>query len=186
MLPADPIWIFIERLERASFKYFVTGSVASIAYGEPRLTHDIDLVLHLGSQEIAKLQSAFPISDFYCPPEEVIQIENSRRPYGHFNLIHHTTGFKADVYLEGDDSLHKWAFAHRARITLHGDRSLWIAPPEYIIIRKLEFFREGGSDKHLKDIQGMLAQVKSRLDSEFLEEQIIRRGLVELWKKLIH
>ena len=33
---------FICRLEKLGIKYMVTGSIASIFYGEPRLTHDID------------------------------------------------------------------------------------------------------------------------------------------------
>jgi len=28
-----------------------------------------------------------------------------------------------------------------------------VAAPEYVIVRKLEFFREGGSEKHLRDIR---------------------------------
>ena len=47
----DPIWIFLDPLESKGFEYFVTGSVASIFYGDPRLTHDIDLVLHLELEE---------------------------------------------------------------------------------------------------------------------------------------
>lgn len=33
---------FIVRLERLGIPYFVTGSMAGILYGEPRLTHDVD------------------------------------------------------------------------------------------------------------------------------------------------
>lgn len=38
---------FITRLERLGLPYFVTGSAAGIAYGEPRMTHDIDIVVAL-------------------------------------------------------------------------------------------------------------------------------------------
>jgi hypothetical protein len=33
----------------------------------------------------------------------------------------------------------------------------WIAPPEYVVPRKLEFLREGGQDKHVCDIRFILA-----------------------------
>lgn len=36
--------IFIEPLDELDIPYIVTGAVASIIYGEPRLTHDVDLV----------------------------------------------------------------------------------------------------------------------------------------------
>jgi hypothetical protein len=42
--------------------------------------------------------------------------------------------------------------------------SITIAPPEYVILRKLEYFREGGSDKHLRDIRAMLAVSGDQLD----------------------
>ena len=34
---------------------------------------------------------------------------------------------------------------------------LHVAPPEYVVVRKLEFYREGRSAKHLRDIRSMLA-----------------------------
>ena len=67
-----------------------------------------------------------------------------------FNLIRHRSQFKADLYLTSRDPLHTWALEHRRRIDLVGSGA-WIAPPEYVILRKLEFLREGGSDKHPQD-----------------------------------
>ena len=129
-------------------RYMVTGAAASIIYGEPRLTHDIDLVLELKKEEADKIVAAFPDTDFYCPPRDLLQLEASRSLRGHFNLIHHETGFKADVYLVGKDELHHWAISRRKKMDIEGE-SIWVAPPEYVILRKLEYFREGRSEKHL-------------------------------------
>jgi hypothetical protein len=41
----DLIPLFVEPLERSAFPYMITGSVAAMIYGMPRLTHDVDLVL---------------------------------------------------------------------------------------------------------------------------------------------
>jgi hypothetical protein len=65
----------------------IGGSVASIFYGEPRLTHDVDFVVFLASEDVTKLAEIFPESDFYVPPPEMIK-EEVRRERGHFNLIH--------------------------------------------------------------------------------------------------
>jgi hypothetical protein len=185
-MPApDPIWLFISRLETANIDYFVTGSVASIFYGEPRLTHDIDIVVHLKLSDIGPVEKAFSLAEFYCPPADVIIIEMNRRPYGHFNLIHHKTGFKADIYLAGNDSLHDWALANRRKISLSNDQALWLAPPEYVIIRKLEFFREGGSQKHLRDISRMLPQVSDTLNQQFLNTEISNRNLATFWNQAL-
>jgi predicted nucleotidyltransferase len=52
-----------QTLERVGIEYMVTGSVASGLQGEPRSTHDIDLVVSLHMEQIDSLVRAFP------PPE---------------------------------------------------------------------------------------------------------------------
>src|SRR5260370_17041586 len=79
----------------------VSGGVAVIIYGEPRLSHDMNLIVVLDREHIARLPEVFPPAEFYCPPAEVIAVEVAREQSGHFNIIHHKNGFKADVYLSG-------------------------------------------------------------------------------------
>jgi hypothetical protein len=162
----------------------VTGSVASIAYGEPRLTHDIDLVAEFDRARIPELVAAFPPEEFYCPPEEVVVVESRRPQRGHFNLIHHPTGLKADIYTAGENPLHRWALAHRRRIEEAGE-PVWLAPPEYVIVRKLEYFREGGSEKHLRDVRGMLAVSKDLIDRPLLEHKLAEAGLQDEWRQVL-
>jgi hypothetical protein len=106
--------------------------------------------------------------------------EIARGTRGSFNLIHHATQFKADVYLAGDDPLHAWALEHRRRIDL-GDAQIWIAPPEYVVLRKLEFLRESGQDKHLRDIRFMLAVTPVEL--AFVGREVSRLGVEEEWRR---
>ena len=174
---------FIVRLERLGIPYFVTGSTAGIAYGEPRLTHDVDLVVALSLRDIRAFVEAFPPEEFYCPPEDVLAIEVRRGQRGHCNLIHHDTGFKADIYIAFDE-LHRWALAHRRAITLDGLR-MFVAPVEYVILRKLEYFREGGSEKHVRDIRGMLEVSTAQIDRTFLEQWIARLGLTAEWSRIL-
>jgi len=87
MLEADLLEIYLKRLNDSAVSYMITGSVASIIYGEPRLTHDIDIVLELSSSQIDTFLKAFPEAEFYCPPAEVIQTEIMRETRGHFNLF---------------------------------------------------------------------------------------------------
>ena len=56
-----------------------------------------------------------------------------------------------------------------------------MAPPEYVITRKLEFYREGGSAKHLRDIRSMLAISSELIDRVTLEDWVRRRGLQVEW-----
>ena len=55
-----------------------TGSVASIYYGEPRMTNGVDIVVFLRREDASRLEPAFPQSEFYCPPRETIQMEQAR------------------------------------------------------------------------------------------------------------
>jgi len=57
-----------------------------------------------------------------------------------------------------------------------------LAPPEYVIVRKLEYYREGGSEKHLRDIRSMLAISGEELDRTALTEWIQRRGVQPQWQ----
>lgn len=170
-------------LNKNKISYFVSGSVASIIYGQPRLTHDIDLIIHLKADEIDTFIKAFPLDQFYCPPEETIRIELNRSIRGHFNLIHHETGFKADIYFTGSDELQLWAMNNKKHFDFPG-YSLYVAPPEYVIIKKLEYYREGRSQKHILDIQGIIANSNEIIDYEFLNKKISEYKLEEYWNQV--
>ena len=174
--------IFTTRLESAGFRYMITGAAASVLYGEPRLTNDVDIVLQLRRSETQEIERAFPNNEFYCPPVEVIKLEMSRENRGHFNVLHHSTGFKADIYLSGRDELHNWALMNRKRVRIN-EHEIWVAPPEYVIVRKLEYFREGHAEKHLRDISGMIALSADRMDLTKLDELVSERGLENEWQK---
>ena len=45
----DLIELFVARLGEIGAHYLVTGSVAATLYGEPRVTHDIELVVELSA-----------------------------------------------------------------------------------------------------------------------------------------
>lgn len=140
----DPILIFTRAFEALKLRYMVSGSVAAIYYGEPRLTND----------------------------------------RGHFNLIHHETGFKADIYTGGRDELHAWGIENTILAKI-GDDDLRLAPPEYVIIRKLQFYREGGSSKHLRDILAMVKGLGPDWDRGELDALIASHGLQSAWREAL-
>jgi hypothetical protein len=162
---------FIRPLISSGLHYAVTGSVAAMAYGEPRLTNDIDLVLDIKTADIPRFIEAFPQADFYLPPSEVIASEIVRGSRGHLNIISQHSLLKADVYLVSGDPLHHWAMENVRIIDIEG-LPVAFTPPEYLIIRKLEFFREGGSQKHLRDIAAMLVESPEIIDQSFLQHHL--------------
>ena len=180
--PRSLVDTFVSRLEKLEMPYVVTGAVASIIYGEPRLTNDVDLIMMMKTEDIERFVQAFPSNEFYCPPAEVLKIEIRRPQRGHFNLIHHDTGTKADIYLAGEDELHRWALSKRRDMVVEGER-VRVAPPEYVIVRKLEYYREGGSEKHLRDIAGMVELSSDEIDFKVLEKFVQRYRLEKEWAK---
>jgi len=178
----DLFQIFISRLNKIGVRYMVTGAVGVIIYGEPRLTQDIDFIIELKTENIERFRKNFASKDFYCPPGESIEIEIKRHLRGHFNIIHLKTGFKADCYMVGQDELHHWAMSNRREFTIEGE-PIWVAPPEYVILRKLEYFREGKSEKHLRDIASILTISPDRIDFDQLLEKIKKYGLDQEWEK---
>jgi len=173
--------LFVRPLNRAGIRYVVSGSVAAIFYGEPRLTHDVDFVVFLNARDAQTLVAIFPAAEFYVPPLESMVAETTREQRGHFNLIHHDTGFKADFYPTGRDELNAWAFRSRRTVEFEGE-TIILAGPEYVILRKLEYYREGKADKHLRDIRAMLAVSGEALDQASLSDWIKRRGLAAEWR----
>ncbi len=63
--------------------------------------------------------------------------------------------------------------ANRRRVELDNG-SMWLAPPEYVIVRKLEYLREGGQDKHVRDLRFMLAATPVNLI--WIESAVERLG----------
>jgi hypothetical protein len=178
-MPApSPLAPFLDPLESLGLPYCVTGSVAASVYGEPRLTADVDIVLLLRLRDIAALRQAFPDDLYYVPPDETLRLEMRRDTRGMFNLIHHASQFKADIYLAARDPLHAFALAKRRRIDI-GGATVWIAPPEYVILRKLEYLREGAQDKHVRDVRYILSA--TAVDRAFLESELARQGLGRQW-----
>jgi hypothetical protein len=178
----DLVGLFLGPLEALGLQYMVTGGVASVIYGEPRFTRDIDLILELGNPAARAFLEAFSAEDFYLPPLEALQKEIRRPRYGHFNILHRDTALRADVYLLGDDPLHAWAFDRRIRIPLEGEAGIWLAPPEYVVIRKLEYYRESGWERHLRDISAILEISEGKVDELEVDGWVGSLGLEKEWR----
>ena len=183
MLEPDLIELFAVPLERLQFRYVITGSVAAMLYGEPRVTNDIDFVIFLRLTDVSRLPEAYPPPEFYLPPQNVITGEVTREEKGQFNVIHPKSGLKADFYTARRDELDSWAFRNARQYTFE-KTVIRLAPPEYVILRKLEFYREGGSEKHLRDIRAMLAVSGELINHAELKNWIEERQLQAEWKKV--
>jgi hypothetical protein len=57
-------------------------------------------------------------------------------------------------------------------------------PSEYVIVRKLEYYRGGGPEKQLRDIRSMLDTSPELIERAALERQIVARGLQDAWRQV--
>ena len=67
-------------------------------------------------------------------------------------------------------------FSHVGEIAL-GTEAIRVAPPEYVIISKLAYYREGRSEKHLGDIRGMVQRGDATIDWATVTAEAERKGL---------
>jgi len=178
------ISLFVRPLNQLRIPYLVTGGVASVVYGEPRMTRDIDLLIGLQPRDASRFAGAWAAAEFYLPPVEVI-VEESRRPaHGHFNVIHHDTAMRADVYLPGTDALNAWAFAHPVLRRIDDD-DVVLAPIEAVMLSKLRYYQVGQSDRHLRDIHQMLRISGELVDRAFLERWATQLGVLNEWQRAL-
>ncbi len=170
----------IKKLEEQNIPYMVVGSVASMIYGEPRLTHDMDLVIDLLPKDALRLETLFPLEEFYCPPEEVLTAEIIHR--GQFNLIHHESGLKIDLMVRKNSEHSICEFGRRRKAPFWQSNEVYIASPEDVIIKKLDYYREGGCEKYLTDVRGILAHTV--VDESYLGVWVRKLGLSDEWKRV--
>jgi hypothetical protein len=165
-------------LESLDIPYLVTGSVATIAYGEPRFTNDIDVVVAMSAAHVPAFCSAFPAPEFYCAAEAV---EQAVRQRFQFNILHPASGLKVDVIVATDSEFDRSRLARGIRLPAGADFEATFAAPEDVIVKKLQYFQEGGSEKHLRDIVGVLKVQGERIDRDYLTTWIARLGLQAEW-----
>jgi hypothetical protein len=168
-------------LERLGARYAVVGSYASSAWGEPRMTRDIDIVVELTVDQLNALCEAFPPRDFYVSRVAALEALNH---HTQFNVIHPTSGNKIDFMMAGVGEWAKEQFDRRLFIEFEPTVSGYVAAPEDVILGKLIYYREGRSEKHLRDIRGILKVSKDNLDLQYIDRHAAKLGLNDIWESL--
>lgn len=172
----------IESLESLGIPYMVVGSIASGAYGEPRMTQDIDIVIDIQPEQVSRFCAEFTLPDFYISRDAV---EQAIRHRSQFNVIHPSSGNKVDFMIARSDVWGRTQLARRQRVQILPDRPGYVARPEDIILGKMLYYQEGGSEKHLRDIAGILKISGDQLDREYVQQWAGQLDLMEIWQSIL-
>jgi hypothetical protein len=133
----------VEALDRAGIDYMITGSVVSSLQGEPRLTHDLDVLVAIQKAQVPDILDAFPTPRFYADEHAV---EEAIRTSGMFNVIDTFEGDKIDFWLLRDEPFDRSRFGRKHQEPLFGT-DVNVSSPEDTILAKLWWARlHGGSD----------------------------------------
>jgi type IV secretory pathway TrbF-like protein len=187
MLP-EPISVTIlvtQVFEKLNIPYLIGGSIASTIYGMVRTTQDVDMVVDMQLQHIQPFINALR-SDFFLDEE---MISSSIREKSSFNIIHRTTMFKVDVFIQNKSPFQQSELtrARKQVILVDPEVSAYFASPEDTILAKLEWFRRGGevSERQWRDVIGILKVSAGILDLEYLRKWAAELNVVDLLEKAL-
>jgi hypothetical protein len=168
-------------LERLEIPYALVGSFGSTIFGEPRFTRDIDILIDLSESKVTAFCAAFPASDFYFSEPAV---RDAVRARFQFNLLHPASGNKVDFILPRDDAWGRSQLSRAKRVQLQADLEGTVAAPEDVIIGKLWYFSEGGGERHLRDIAGILRVSGASVNRDEIERWAKELGYLEIWRQV--
>jgi len=166
-------------LKRLNLPYMLTGAVAVTYYGEPRTTHDIDIVMLIAPSDIARITAALK-PDFSVDAES---IKSALHEGSMFNAIHEETGFKVDFWMLKSGEYDRTAFERRGQVSVLGVE-MTMPAAEDVIIGKLEWYRMSDIDKHYFDARGIAAVQKGQLDTAYITRWCEARSLTDLWHRI--
>ena len=168
--------------ETLGVPYFITGGIASIAYGEPRFTNDIDVVADISEPLVPNFLAQYPSPEYYLSSAAVYEAINRR---SQFNILHPSSGLKVDVMLPARTDYDRLRMSRVSRMQLDSGTAGWFASPEDVILKKLMYFQLGGSEKHLRDIAGMLLIMDERIDHVFISTWANKLAVAAEWQLVL-
>jgi hypothetical protein len=167
-----------EAFEALDVTWAIGGSIASVFYGEPRATNDIDVVTDLDEPKARQL-AALLAGAFYADEDAMVDAVRRR---GSFNLIDGRTFIKFDVFIPGPGPLGRGQLDRRRMGAIFpGAEPLPVLGPEDTVLQKLQWYRltGGASDRQWRDVLAVL-RLAGELDDDYLGRVAAAGGLGDL------
>ncbi len=171
----------ISVLEKTNIDYMVTGSVASSLQGEPRSTHDIDILVDIKEQDIPNLLKAVNSYEYYLDEESIFSAIESKQV---FNLISSKDGSKVDFWILKNKPFDNSRFSRKYFEEIFG-KKIKVSTPEDTILAKLNWAKiSGGSEKQFIDALRVYELQYNKLDIEYIKEWVNKLEVKNYWKRL--
>ena len=138
-------------LEENGMSYMLSGSLAMNVYTVPRMTRDIDIVVHLEKSDVDTILQIFKDGYYFSTDA----IHEAIRTDGMFNIIDFKSGQKIDFIIRKKTEFHLNEFNRRRKIDAYGF-PMWIVSVEDLVISKLIWIQELQSDTQMRDIGNLM------------------------------
>ena len=176
MSELDVLKLVSQRLEARGIAYMLTGSFALAYYATPRMTRDLDLVVALVEQDVETLVATFS-GEFYLDAVAARTAVATRRL---FNLLHLESGIKVDFIVRKDSDYRQVEFGRRVRVAFAGVET-WIASREDLMLSKLVWAQDTGSELQRRDVRALLGE---SLDRDYLDKWATHLGVLTLLEEI--
>jgi hypothetical protein len=170
----------VAALHASGIPHMVAGSFASTYHGEPRATHDIDLVIDPSREQLRSFVEGLDPRSYYASAEAAEVAWNRR---GQFNVVDLASGWKVDLILRKDRAFSREEFSRREPATML-DAQVFVATAEDTILAKLEWARLGESERQLRDVVGVLGMRGTELDRGYIRRWARELGVEALWDRV--
>lgn len=178
--------LILDALKASKVEYLIGGAIAEWAWGEPRATQDLDIVINLPVKAIGGFSRELEKRNMLVPAAIILDTMMEDRADIPLNAIHMYSGLKADLYLMRDgDELRSSAFQRRLLVD-YGPPigEVYVHSPEDLILYKLMYLGLSGQPKHARDIAAILKAKKGQLDYGYIESWVVRLGLISVWQEI--
>ena len=163
----------LQSLIKLDLPHMLVGSFSSNAYGTPRSTQDLDVVMRIEADEVNNLLMHLG-PDFQLDPQIGFETKLFTTKYL-ISVKDHA--FKIEVFELSHDPHDQSRFQRRQTLNVAG-HLVSIASPEDVVIQKLRWARA----KDLEDVKGILLIQAGRLDEAYLEHWCRQHGS---WDRLV-
>ncbi len=175
--------LVIDALEATGIDYLLGGSLALIAWGEPRSTLDVDIVISLPGERIRELSRELEKRQMLVPPE--ILLDLLIQPEGDLpvNAIHLESGHKAELFLlRTGDAFRQSALARRRLIDIGEPLGeVFVHAPEDLMLNKVHYYALSRQPKHVRDIASILVVARDQIDWTYFTKWARRLDLLDVW-----